>query len=404
MSTLLISERGKRTPASPIRKLAPLAEQAKKAGVTVYHLNIGQPDIASPREFFEGIQRYHESVVAYEPSKGNTALCESWSRYMNETLTLATSPDDFVITSGASEAILFALMAICDPGDEVIVFDPSYANYLGFAAMAGVTIVGIPTRIEDRFAMPDAARIRSSLSKRTKALLVCSPNNPTGTLVSREEMQMLLSLCNEHGLFLIADETYREFVYEGVKPLSFLHIDPNNPAIVVTDSLSKRFSLCGARIGAIITKHEEVRAAVARMASARLAVASIEQVAAAHLLRTVSRSFLAEVTAEYQKRRDTVMAGLQAIPGARLAQPLGAFYTIAELPVHDGEAFASFMLREFRSNNETVFVAPGAGFHVSPEAGKNQIRIAYVLHCEALQRAIQLLAEGVEAFRKRALV
>jgi aspartate aminotransferase len=381
--------------------LAPLADLAKQRGVQVYHLNIGQPDIPSPPEFFEGLRRYQEQVVAYEPSRGNLALCKSWSRSMNRSLQLETDQNHFVITAGASEAILFSIMAVTDPGDEILVFDPSYANYLGFAAMAGITLVGIPTTIQSGFALPSIDEIATRITPRTKAVLVCSPNNPTGTLMKRAEMERLLELARSRGLFIISDEAYREFVYDGATPVSFLHLEPRNPALIITDSLSKRYSLCGARIGTVISVHDEVRAAVQRMASARLAVSSIEQVAAAYMLDTIPADFLSKALQEYQQRRDLLVRGLEAIPGSIVVRPQGAFYTIVELPVRSGDEFAEFMLREFDLNGRTTFVAPGSGFHVAAGGGKRQVRVAYVLALDELRGALETLAAGVEAFQRK---
>ena len=396
----LLSSRANLVPPSPIRKLAPLAEAAKRRGTKVYGLNIGQPDIKSPALFFEGVRHFSDEVIGYEGSNGRAALKTTWSRYMNSTLGLSTTPDQFLITTGGSESLLFSFIVTTSPGDQILTFDPTYANYLGFAAMAGITLSTVPSRIEDNFALPADRLIEEKLTPRTRAILLCTPNNPTGTLYSREEIQRLLNICNERNLFLILDETYRELVYDGRAPLSVLHIEPNNPRVIIVDSLSKRFSLTGTRIGCLYTTNEEVMAAVQRMAQARLSVATIEQAAAAYMLERIPADFVTNMVREYQTRRDTLYNAIRAIPGVTCHKPQGAFYTVVSLPIRDAEAFASYMLTDFQLDGKTTFVAPAGGFYLGGSGGENEIRAAYVLTSDAIRDSIAVLAAGLELYRR----
>ncbi len=400
MSHLKLSNRARNTPPSPIRKLAHLAAKAKKAGIYVYHLNIGQPDIESPKEFFEGLRLYNEKVVAYEQSQGNESLCAAWSNYVNKTLNLQTTPEQFLITVGASEALVFLFMICCDPGDEVIIFDPTYANYLGFAATAGVPLVPILSDINDSFALPPADEIEKSITNRTRAILLCNPNNPTGTVYSREELRSLFNLCEEYNLFLIVDETYREFVYDDIKPLSILHLVPDSKRVIIVDSLSKRFSLCGARIGCLLTSNEEVLASALKIAQARLAAPTIDQFACAHMLEHISEDYLERVRVEFQTRRDVLFRNLKNVPGVRAHKPKGAFYTVAQLPVPDAEAFAAFLLDEFSHKKKTAFIAPAAGFYIQNSKGMQQARLAYVLNKKKIEEASKVFALGLEQYLK----
>ena len=400
MRQLLISNRARITPPSPIRKLAHLATKAKKAGTHVYHLNIGQPDIASPREFFDGIRQFDQPVVAYEQSQGNEGLCNAWSQYINRTLGLVTKPEHFMITMGASEALIFLFETCCDPGDEVIIFDPTYANYLGFSTIAGVNLVPVLSNMEDDFALPDCEKIENCITNHTRAILVCNPNNPTGTVYTREELQLLSDICEEHNLFLVVDETYREFVYDDLKPLSIFHVVPDSNRVVVVDSLSKRFSLCGARIGCLITTNEQVLSAVLKIAQARLAAPTIEQVAAAHMLETIPDSYLEQVREEFLLRRNILDDALQKVPGVTASRPKGAFYTFVQLPVPDADAFAAFMLDKFSHKGKTTFIAPAAGFYMQSEQGRQKARLAYVLEKNSIEDAIEALAAGIREYTK----
>lgn len=395
-----VSMRGANTPPSPIRKLAPLANAAKARGIKVYHLNIGQPDIKSPQIFFDALRAFNEPVVAYEPALGNERLCKAWSSYMNRSLGLATTPGQFLITYGASEALLYAFAACCDVGDEILMFDPTYANYIGFTYTTGITPRTVATKIENGFALPTRKEIESALTPRTKAIVCCNPNNPTGTVYSREELQTLLSICEERGIFLISDEAYREFTYDGKEFLSVYHLAPNHPNLIIVDSLSKRFSLCGARVGCLISAHPEIFAACHRFAMARLAAPSAEQFAAAQLLEQIDDHFTSQAREEYQSRRDTLLAALRQIPGVVAHTPQGAFYAMVGLPVQNAENFASFMLEKFSHKGASTFVAPGAGFYLAPGAGLNQIRLAYVLNRADISAAVECLAEGLAAYTK----
>jgi aspartate aminotransferase len=396
-----LSTRSKLTPPSPIRRLAPLAYAAEQAGTKVYYLNIGQPDILSPKSFLEGIAQYRQEIVAYESSLGSSELRVAWSEYMNRSLGLATVPEDFLITMGASEALIFTFMICCDPGDEIVVFDPTYANYLGFAAVAGVNLVPLTCRLEDAFHLPPLASIQQAVTPRTRALLLCNPNNPTGTVYTREELEGLVRLCNEKNIFLIVDETYREFAYEVKDPQSIMHLDPDNERFIVIDSLSKRFSLCGARIGCLYTRNKEVLQTVLNLASARLAAPSIEQYAAAHMLRTCTPAVVEENKNAYRKRRDVLTAALSEIPFVSTYLPEGAFYTLVRLPIVDSDAFCTFMLSEFSFEGETVFVAPAKGFYLCDRSGNDQVRIACVLNEHELERAVTLLKKGLCEYAKK---
>lgn len=401
MVKIKLSNRARNTPPSPIRKLAHLATRAKKTGTHVYHLNIGQPDIESPREFFEGLCQFKQKVVAYDQSQGNENLCRAWSNYVDKTLRIKTTPEQFLITMGASEALVFLFMTCCDPGDEVIIFDPTYANYLGFAAITGVNLVPMLSNMEDSFALPARGEIEQKITNRTRAILLCSPNNPTGTVYGREELQFLLDICEEHNIFLIVDETYREFVYDDLKPVSILHLAPNNRRVIVVDSLSKRFSLCGARIGCLLTCNEEVLATTLNIAQARLAAPTIDQFAAAYMLDHINDDYLENVRKEFQSRRDALYYALREIRDVAVHKPKGAFYTIAQLPVDDAEAFAAFMLSGFSRQQKTTFIAPAAGFYMQNSQGVRKARFAFVLKKSEIEAAIEVLAAGLEQYLRQ---
>ncbi len=401
MMKMKLSNRARKTPPSPIRKLAHLANTAKKSGIHVFHLNIGQPDIESPEEFHEGLRLYKQKIVAYEQSQGNENLCSAWSRYMNATLGIATSPEQFLITVGASEALVFLFMICCDPGDEVITFDPTYANYLGFSAITGVDLVPVSSKTEENFALPERSEIENKITNRTRAILLCSPNNPTGTVCNRGELLSLLDLCEENNIFLIVDETYREFVYDELKPLSILQLAPNNKRVIVVDSLSKRFSLCGARVGCLLTCNEEILTASLHIAQARLAAPTIEQFASAYMLDRIRPGYLETVIREFQSRRDALYFGLKNIPGIALHKPMGAFYTVAQLPVENAEDFAAYMLSRFSHANKTTFIAPAAGFYMQNSQGLQKARFAYVLKKSEIEEAIEALSAGLDRYRNK---
>ena len=397
---LRLSNRARKTPPSPIRRLAPLAQNAKKRGISVYHLNIGQPDIETPQHFFQGISNYKEKILAYEQSGGNEHLREVWLASFNRSLGLSLKTEDLLITTGASEGLIFLFMATCDPGDEIIVVDPTYANYKSFAAVAGVDLISVQSHLDSGFSIPDSMAIEERISNRTRAILLCNPNNPTGTVYNRSDLTRILDLANRHNLFLILDETYREFVYDGAKPQSIFHLDGANQRIVVVDSLSKRFSLCGARIGCLITTNQILRQAIMNIAQARLASPTIDQYAAAYMLENIEDGFIPSMVDEYQTRRNVAVQALQQIPGVQLHKPEGAFYAVVRLPIQDANQFAQFMLEDFSMDGKTTFVAPAEGFYMQGGLGLNEIRVAFVLNSESLKLAIEVLGAGLEKFQK----
>ena len=401
MTPLRISHRAEKTPPSPIRKLAGLAQQAADRGTHVYRLNIGQPDLHSPREFLDGVASFTKEVVAYEGSQGSSDLLSTWVSCINRDYNIGLANEQMLITMGASEALIFAFMVVCDPGDEILMFDPTYANYIGFSAISGVRLVSLPCALEDKFAIPVREDIERYISPYTRAVLLCNPNNPTGTVCSDDELRMLIELCRERDLFLIVDETYREFVYDRVKPRCIFEIAPQDPRVIVVDSLSKRFSLCGARIGCMITWHPEVMRAAFHIAQARLSAPTIEQEAAAHMLRSIGAQYLQDALAEYQARRDSAVAALSRIPGVTTHAPQGGFYLLAKLPVKDAEDFATFMLTDFSRDGKTTFVAPAAGFYMLREAGRSTIRIAFVLNRADTEDAIAVLGQGLQEYLAR---
>lgn len=401
MSGPPLSSRAQKTPASPIRRLAGLAQQAEDRGTKVYRLNIGQPDLHSPAEFLEGVARYREAVVAYETSQGNKRLVDAWCSSLNRDYDIGVGEPQMLVTMGASEALIFTFMVCCDPGDEILIFDPTYANYIGFSAISGVRLVPLPCSIEQNFSLPSRAEIERFISPYTRAILLCNPNNPTGAVSSDQELQMLLDVCRQSDLYLIVDETYREFVYDGRAPRTIFQLAGEDPRVVVVDSLSKRYSLCGARIGCMITWNEEVRRAAFHIAQARLAAPTIEQHAAAHMISTIGSDYVERAHAEYRVRRDVAVAALREIPGVVVSSPEGGFYLLAKLPIPDAEDFAQFMLTDFSFEGATTFVAPAAGFYMHRESGQSTIRIAFVLKELDTQRAIRVLAEGLKAYIAR---
>jgi len=394
----LISQRAIATPASPIRRLVPYARKAKAAGHNVYHLNIGQPDIQSPREFWQAFSQYSDPILAYEESDGNFGLRKAWCEYNKRNLNINISPEQLLVTTGASEALVFLFMVCCDPGDEIIVFDPTYANYMGFAAISGVKLQPVATQIESGFVMPEMSEIQSKITSRTKAILVCNPNNPTGTVYSTESLQKLLKLCKESSLFLIADETYREFVYDGRKPFSVLELPDANDTVVVVDSLSKRFSLCGARLGCLITRHQDILAKCLNMAQARLASPTVEQHAAAKMLHNLSSEYVENSRREFESRCNLVAEYLSKMEGVKFVAPQGAFYCIAKLPLTNAEDFAKFMLEDFSYKGSTTFVAPANGFYLDNNRGLDEVRIACMLQRDTLGGAMDVLKRGLDCY------
>jgi aspartate aminotransferase len=391
-----ISERGRQMPASPIRKLMPLAEEAKRRGVRVLHLNIGQPDLPTPACMRERLRDVPE-ILAYTPSGGTPEYLATLQQYY-EQLGIKLETSQLMATTGGSEAVEFALFACANQGDEALLVEPFYTNYQAFATMAGVTLKPVPTRGEDGFHLPPRAVWEAHLTPRTKLVMLCNPNNPTGTVYTREELTMVAELCRDRGLFLVLDEVYRELVYDGRKPFSGLSLPGFDQQIVVVDSYSKRYSACGIRLGSLASRNPELMSACLRMGQGRLSAPGLAQIVALGV-RALGTEYSALVTAEYQRRRDVLYLGLTKIPGLFLRMPEGAFYFVARLPVDDAEAFTRFMLAEFSHEGHTVMVSPAAGFYATPGRGIDEVRIAYVLKCDDLERAVVVLAEGIAAYR-----
>jgi aspartate aminotransferase len=396
---LAVSRRAQAMPASPIRKLAPLAELAKSRGTKVYHLNIGQPDIETPACMMERLKQIEDKVLEYSPSTGTPAFLQSLQRYYEQRVGVNLDTRQILATTGGSEAILFAFMACANEGDDVLVIEPFYANYSAFATMAGLNIVPVTARGRDGFHLPPRGVFEQALTPRTRLVILCNPNNPTGTVYRRDELEMLAGFCRDHGLFLISDEVYREFVYDGRKAISALALDNAHDFVVVVDSLSKRYSACGIRLGALVTRNAEVYEACLRMAQGRLSPPGLAQfiaIGAADL----GDDYTNAIVDEYQRRRDVLYEGLRSIPGVELAKPEGAFYCVPRLPVADAEDFAVWLLTEFEHDGATVMIAPASGFYAS-HLGKSEIRIAYVLKQEDLRTSIELLRVALERYTRR---
>lgn len=386
---------------SPIRRLSPYARDAVKRGVKVYHLNIGQPDIKTPVQVIEAVRNYDESIIAYGASEGMQELRDALPAYY-ATYGLEVKSEDILITTGGSEALQFAFMTLCDPYDEVIIPEPYYTNVSSFAHSAMVELVPVTSKMEDGFALPDISEFEKRITRKTGAILICSPNNPTGHVYTRDEMVALLELCKRHDIFLIVDEVYREFCYDGKQFTSVLSFPEYAERIICVDSFSKRYSMCGSRIGALISKNKDVLENALKLAQARLCPPDIEQVAAIAALKT-DPSYLREVKAEYEKRRDFIVSALTKIEGVKCSCPKGAFYMVAELPVDDAEKFALFMLRDFNLDGETVMVAPCEDFYVTKGVGRRQVRIAYVLNTHDLDRAARCIEAGLTAYRNQVM-
>ena len=399
MSKPRLSTRADEMPPSPIRKLMPLAEAAKRRGVHVYHLNIGQPDLETPSCMRLSLGTIDTPQFAYTPSAGTPEFLASMQHYYaSRGIELGT--DQILATTGGSEALLFAFMACANEGDEALVPEPFYANYLSFAKMSGVKIVPILTQVENGFHLPAREAFERALTPRTRFVLLCNPNNPTGTVYSEEELQMIAEFCRDHSLFLLSDEVYREFAYDGRSAKSALQLKGMEDLVVVADSLSKRYSACGIRLGTFVSRNRELFDAALRMAQGRLSAPGIAQMIAAHAVE-LGVEYSEGVLAEYQKRRDVLFSELSAIPGVFFPKPEGAFYFIARLPVEDAEDFARFLLSDFSHDNATVMIAPASGFYATPGAGKNEVRIAYVLNEHDLRAAAKLLAVALVAYGKK---
>ena len=391
-----ISNKGINMPESPIRKLVPFAEKAKKAGKKVYHLNIGQPDIKTPELALEAIHDFSDKVVEYSHSAGFESYRKGLANYY-QNLGIAINHNDIIVTTGGSEALLFALNTCLDNGDEIIIPEPFYANYNGFSTSAGVKVKPIATSIHDGFALPKIQEFEKLITPNTKAILICNPGNPTGYLYSKEELETLRDIVVKYDLFLIADEVYREFAYDGNVHYSVLNIEGMEEHAIVIDSTSKRYSMCGIRVGCIASKNKELMAAAMKFAQARLSPPTFGQIAGEAALKT-NVSYFKEVSAEYVSRRDVLVEGLNEIEGVFCPKPTGAFYAIAELPVDDADKFAQWLLEDFELDGETIMVAPAAGFYATPNTGTRQVRIAYVLNKESLQKSIAILAAALRVY------
>jgi aspartate aminotransferase len=396
-----LSQRSRLAPASPIRKLVPLADQAKAAGARVYHLNIGQPDIPTPEVMWEALRAARIEVLSYSPSGGIPEFVAALQRYyQRQGQTLAR--EELIVTTAGSEAILFALAVACDPGDEVIIPEPFYANYDGYATLLGVRVVPVTSAAEDGYALPAGERIEQRITPRTRAIILCNPCNPTGRIYTREEFATLVDLARRHDLFFIVDEVYREFCYADTPPISVLSFPEIADHAIMVDSLSKRFSVCGARIGCLASRNREVIAAAMKFAQARLSPPTLGQLMGVAAL-DLPPTYYTQVAQEYRRRRDAVLEELAAMPGVVCRPPQGAFYIMAKLPVDDAEDFVRWLLTDFRLRGETTMLAPGNGFYATPGAGASEVRIAYVLEVEKLRRAMRIMAAGLRAYRGAAV-
>lgn len=396
---LEISDKGKSVPASPIRKLVPYADRAKEKGIRVFHLNIGQPDIATPEIALEVVRRMQISVIEYTASAGNHTLRSKLAGYYQK-LGIHITEDDIIITTGGSEAILFAFMSTLNEGDEIIIPEPFYANYTAFAVMVGANIKTVTARIEDNFALPPISEFEKLITPRTKGIVIINPNNPTGYLYSKEELEELAKLVKKHNLYLYSDEVYRRYCYDGLKHFSVMNLPGIEQNTILFDSMSKRYSECGIRVGAIISRNRDILDASLKFGMARLCPPALGQIAAEASLDT-SEEYFQKVYEEYIKRRDFMVAALNKMPGVVCPTPKGAFYSIVKLPVDDADKFAQWLLEEFDHNGQTVMLAPASGFYHTPGLGKNEVRIAYVLKISDLQKAMEVLAEALKVYPGR---
>lgn len=406
MSKLQISQRGLDMPASPIRKLAPLAYEAQQRGVKIYHLNIGQPDLNTPQKALDALKNVNRTTLEYSPSQGYLSLRKALVGYY-ERYQIRLTPEDIIVTTGGSEAVLFAFLSCLNPGDEIIVPEPAYANYMAFAVSAGAVIRTITTTIDEGFCLPKVERFEELINERTKAILICNPNNPTGYLYTQKEMNQIRDMVKKHNLYLFSDEVYREYIYTGSPYISAMHLDGIEQNVVLIDSVSKRYSECGIRIGALITKNEAVRKTVMKFCQARLSPPLIGQIVAEASIEG-TEAYSREVYEEYVERRKTLIDGVNRIPGCYTPIPMGAFYTVAQLPVDDAEKFCAWCLKDWcyesvdehgNTVKETVMMAPAAGFYTTPGMGRDQVRLAYVLNKEDLRRALYILERALEAYK-----
>jgi aspartate aminotransferase len=394
-----ISQKAIDMPASPIRKLVPFSESAKKQGKNVYHLNIGQPDIETPQEALDAIKNFDNKVLEYSHSAGFESYRNNLSKYYQKT-GINVNPEDILITTGGSEALIFGFMTTCNVGDEIIIPEPFYANYNGFAVEAGVNVVPVTATIETGFALPPIEEIEKKITAKTRGIVICNPGNPTGYLYSKQELEQLAAIVKKHDIFLFADEVYREFCYDGAVPYSVMNLEGIDDNVIMIDSVSKRYSMCGARIGALITKNKEVMAAALKFGQARLSPPTIDQVASEAALNT-PQSYFDDVVAEYVERRNIMVEGLNSIPGVYCPNPKGAFYCVAKFPVDDAEKFCQWLLEDFEFEGQTVMMAPANGFYSTKGAGVQEARIAYVLNQDSLRNAVICLREALKVYPGR---
>lgn len=394
-----ISQRGEMMPASPIRKLVPLANKAREKGVKVFQLNIGQPDLPTPQEGLDALKHIDRTVLEYSPSEGLYSLRKRLEDYYHS-YNINVDVDDIIITAGGSEAVLFAFMACLDPGDEIIVPEPAYANYMAFAISAGAKIVTVPSSINEGFALPPVEKFEELITPRTKGILICNPNNPTGYLYTQKEMNQIRDIVKKYDLFLFSDEVYREYCYTGAPYISAFHLPGIEEQVVLIDSVSKRYSECGIRVGAIITKHKELKKNVMKFCQARLSPPLLGQIVAEASIGA-SREYMLMTYNEYVERRKFLIDGINKIPGCYSPIPMGAFYTVVSLPVDDAEKFCSWCLSEFEYKGCTIFMAPASGFYTTPGMGINEVRMAYVLKKEDLAMALEVLREALKAYPGR---
>ena len=397
-----ISQRGQIMPASPIRKLVPLSNAAKERGVKVYHLNIGQPDLPSPKEGLEALKHIDRTTLEYSPSEGLLSLREKLAAYYKR-FNIDVDVDDIIVTTGGSEAVLFAFMACLDPGDEIIVPEPAYANYMAFAISAGAKIVTVPSSIDEGFALPPVEKFEALITPRTKGILICNPNNPTGYLYTQKEMNQIRDIVKKYDLFLFSDEVYREFCYTGAPYISAFHLPGIEEQVVLIDSVSKRYSECGIRIGAIITKHKELKRNVMKFCQARLSPPLLGQIVAEASI-DASADYMLMTYNEYVERRKYLIDGLNKIPGCYSPIPMGAFYTVVSLPVDDADRFCEWCLRDFEYEGQTVMMAPASGFYTMNDVGRNEVRLAYVLKKEDLAKALFVLRKALEVYPGRTTI
>ncbi len=396
-----ISKRAKEMPPSPIRKLVPFAEEAKRKGRKVYHLNIGQPDIPTPKGMMDAFRNHNITVLEYGHSGGLWEYRAGLSRYYQK-FDIQVSKEQILVTTAGSEAIIFAMMATMDPGDEILIPEPFYTNYNGFAVEAGVKIIPLLSKAEEGFRLPPETEIRANISPRTRAIMICNPNNPTGYVYTWDELLRLQKLALEYDLFLMSDEVYREFVYDGKKHHSILHLKGIDERTIMLDSISKRYSACGARLGCLVTRNQEILDTVLRFGQARLCPPTMEQIAGLAAIDT-PKEYFDEVLNEYYQRREVVFEALARIPGAFGLKPSGAFYAIVKLPIDDADKFCTWLLQDFQDNNETVMLAPANGFYATPGLGQNEVRIAFVLNAASMKRAMSILEKALRAYPGRTM-